>query len=281
MRRDPDEVASAEDTEGSAGHFRTPDTGSTDPSSHTSASTVEVTDIVDALFDANSPQNDANETAIETDEIERAIVDLFGAIMATAHEVDSSGIRTAATDEKVDSLQIDLEEVSEDLETVERDLTSLATKVRKLDRAANRRITTLTANLETAVSRIEEVENTLDAESTTDRLDTLTAQLETILGDLLEQAETATTVRADLRSDIDRLEARLDREEAVDRAVAIRAEANRLGISHARCANCDHSVDLRLLDRAVCPSCTTDLTSLDADRGWLRSRYLLRESPTN
>ena len=80
----------------------------------------------------------------------------------------------------------------------------------------------------------------------------------------------------DLRSRVADLEAAAARDDAV---AAIRADANRRGVTVARCESCDGTVGLGLLDDPSCPHCEAPFDGLGPDRGLLKKPKLTTGTP--
>ena len=106
---------------------------------------------------------------------------------------------------------------------------------------------------------------------------------ESVLSDLRDgtdentvKLDTAARVLLDLRERV----ADLERAAASDGVTAdIRAEANRRGVTVARCESCDATVSLGLLDDPACPDCGVTFDGLGPDPGLLRKPALTAGDP--
>ncbi|WP_435184474.1 CopG family transcriptional regulator [Halobellus sp. EA9] len=83
--------------------------------------------------------------------------------------------------------------------------------------------------------------------------------------------DTLASVTADVRERVIDLERRANERDA---AASLRREANRHGVTTAKCGACDEAVHLGLLDSPYCPHCETTFEELDPKRGFFGSNRL-------
>ena len=125
------------------------------------------------------------------------------------------------------------------------------------------------------------------AESAVDGIDERVAtgfeNFEAVLSHLRDETDenaakldTAARVLLDLRARVADLERAAVRDEAV---ADIRAEANRRGVTVARCESCDATVSLGLLNDPACPDCGVAFDGLGPDPGFLRKPVLAAGEP--
>ncbi|MFB6089587.1 MAG: CopG family transcriptional regulator [Halobellus sp.] len=84
--------------------------------------------------------------------------------------------------------------------------------------------------------------------------------------------DTLASAIVDLRDRVGELERRRNERDA---AAALRREANRHGVTTARCGACGESVTLPLLDAPFCPHCEATFEELDPKRGFFGSNRLV------
>ena len=138
-------------------------------------------------------------------------------------------------------------------------------------RVAAAEVTDRTAALEERVDQLDDrvtsgFENYEEVLSyLTDTTDETGAKLDAVARTLL-----------DLRSRVAALESAAARDAAV---ADIRADANRRGVTVARCESCDGTVGLGLLDDPTCPHCDVTFDGLGPDRGLFKKPRLTTGTP--
>lgn len=89
--------------------------------------------------------------------------------------------------------------------------------------------------------------------------------------ELEEKLDALASTVIDLRGQISELEGTASSHAAADE---LKAEANRQGITTAKCTNCESEVRLGLLATPHCPHCGTTFREIEPSDGWFGSPYL-------
>jgi DNA repair exonuclease SbcCD ATPase subunit len=186
---------------------------------------------------------------------------------------DDLNDRISTLADRVDDVEIDLEEMIEDVRTrvvqVKRETDGKA--------AADHEHADLSERLDDQGARTEAVADRLD--DLDERVDAGFENFEDVLEYLTDstdglESRTATLARAvvDVRSRLAELEAASAEREA---AAELKAEANRHGTTAARCGECASPVEIGLLSAPRCPHCGTSLGSFEPAQGFLGSATLV------
>jgi len=175
-----------------------------------------------------------------------------------------AGVRASApTSISSDEFESFREDVSTEIESLRDDFEALEAEVD----APNEIIQHLKAELNSVDDRVSHVESKLSNRQDTiqQRLDEEFDNLEVILDYLIE-----TTDEIDDRTEIltdDAFDIRQRRAER-DHLAELKQQANRTGVTTARCTYCDTAVNIAMLERPRCPQCDRDIVEIEPNTSW-------------
>lgn len=212
----------------------------------------------------------------ESDELAGA--DLDGAVALGADEADLEATAERLTDleDRVGSLETDLEEKIDDVRErviqVKREADGKAPAdhdhddIREDLQAARRTAAGAEEAAETTRSQVERIDRGF--ENFEDILEYLTETTD----DLEEKLTRLARLTIDLRDTVDELEGR---DTARSVTADIKEKANREGVSKAKCGNCDAKVAIGLLTSPQCPDCGRAFSDLQPASGFFGSSTLV------
>ncbi|SDM56325.1 hypothetical protein SAMN04487949_2093 [Halogranum gelatinilyticum] len=220
----------------------------------------------------------ATEADVETDELLTRAVVAYRLVEEEDGLLDESGVNSGVTDEldrldeRVDGLQSELDEKIDDVRT----------RVVQVKREADAKAPAdhghpdLEERVNTAGTAATEAHEQLDQLG--ERLDRGFENYEEILtylrdttDDLDDKLTRLARAVVSLRSRTARMEATVAQWRGVD---DLKTEANRHGVTSAKCGGCDSVVHVGLLAKARCPHCEQPFTDVEPARGFFGSATL-------